>query len=296
MSEAVGPAHESPDATDISVVVLTYNEERNISECLRSSLQLTSRVLVVDSFSTDATLAIADSFDVPVFQNVWSHWADQRNWAMDHVPIDSEWILFLDADETLTEELRAEMRAAVRAAPAGLNGFYNRRRFVFLGRWLRHGGYANIWVLRLVRHGCARVVPAAGREYFEVEGRVERLRHDMIHDDHKPISAWVAKHDHIAGLEAENAGHPGWVAGAGGRELEGSARNRLRHIVVDRTPLTAQSFLLFTYRYVVRLGFLDGWEGFAYYFLHDLWFPFLIAVKHRELRLHPVEAKGNAGE
>jgi len=278
------------------VVVLTYNEERNLAACLCSSLQLTSRVLVVDSFSTDATLAIAESFAVPVFQHVWSHWADQRNWAMDHVPIDTGWILFLDADETLTEELRAEMRAAVRAASSGLNGLYIRRRFVFLGRWLRHGGYANIWVLRLVRHGCARVVPSAGREYFQVKGRVERLRYDMIHDDHKPISAWVAKHDRIAGLEAAIAGRSGQVAGAGGSELEGSARNRLRRMVVDRIPLTAQSFLLFTYRYVVRLGFLDGWEGFAYYFLHDLRFPFLIAVKHRELNLHPIEAQGNAGE
>jgi hypothetical protein len=133
------------------------------------------------------------------------------------------------------------------------------------------------------------VLDAGLREYIVVDGEVDWLHHDMIHDSVKSLGEWTAKHNRYADLEAaemlSKAGRQNLTMASKERKLEGSTRLWLRHQVWDRLPLLVRPLLLFTYRYVFRLGFLDGIPGLIYCFLHDLWYPFLIDAKCKELQV-----------
>ena len=171
---------------------------------------------------------------------------------------------------------------------SNLAGFYIKRRFKFMGRWLKHGGYYPGAVLRLFRHKKGRVVDAGLREYVVVDGAAGWLKHDMIHDSVKSLGDWTAKHNRYSDVEASEMisaiGQQNLTAAQQSGMMEGSRRLWLRQQIWDRMPILARPVLLFTYRYVFRLGFLDGVPGLIYCFLHDLWYPFLIDAKCKEFQ------------
>lgn len=277
-------------AAPLAVVILTYNEELNLPGALESVCGLADQVFVVDSFSTDRTVEIAKSYGAEVCQHPFEHWAAQRNWALDNLPIQTSWVLFLDADERVTAELAHEIAQILPQTASDVAGFYINRRFIFLGRWLRHGGYYPNWVLRLVRPELTRVIPAGDREYFQVSGDVRYLKHCLIHEDLRGLDFWISKHNRIsrmAALKAISVNDETTHEKFG--ELEGRWRVWVRDHIVERLPAFLQPFIFFSYRYVFRLGILDGKEGLIYYFLHDFWYPFLIAAKITELRLDKKE-------
>jgi glycosyltransferase involved in cell wall biosynthesis len=270
---------------------LTFNEEANLRFCLDSVKDWADQIFIVDSFSTDRTLEIAGEYTDNIHQNPWRDWAHQRNWALEHLPLQHDWVLFLDADERLTEGLRREMAAVLAGGPSP-DGFYIRRHFFFLGKWLRHGGYQKDYVLRLVRRQKARSLGSGAREYVTVQGALGKLQHPMVHEDRKGLGFWVDKHNKLASLEAlelqgfaEN--HPGLLGTletAESRRIEHRARIWLRERVWVRLPGLIRPIFYFLYRYVFQLGFLDGKEGLIYCFLHGFWYPFLIDAKYLELK------------
>lgn len=273
----------------VSVVVLTYNSEADLPQCLESVAGWAGELFVVDAFSEDATVDIAKRYGARVFENRFVGFAAQRNWALERLPFSHEWALILDADEVVLPELRDEIGALLEDSGLRHAGFYVRWRFVWMGRWLRHGGYYPVEELRLVRHRLCRAVDAGLREYNAAEGTVGRLRSELLHDAKKGIGYWIEKHVMYARLEAEEQ-----LTGAGARRLraaarpgvhvEGVGRNRLRGLVWNRLPIFVRPFLLFTYRYFVRLGFLDGVPGLVYCFLHEAWYHFLVDLRLWELR------------
>src|SRR5215510_13829763 len=125
---------------DLDLIVLTYNEEANLDQCLRSVAGLPRNVFVVDSGSTDRTVAIAESHGARVAVHAFTTQAKQFNWALDALPLESAWILRLDAAEYLLPELREEILRELPRLPPEVTGIFLRRRMVFLGRWIRHGG------------------------------------------------------------------------------------------------------------------------------------------------------------
>ena len=129
-----------PGKFPLNIIVLTYNEEVNIRECLKSARELSEDIFLVDSFSTDRTLDIARSFTDKVYQNPWVDWATQRNWALDHLPLPHEWVFFLDADERVTPEFAAELCQRLPQAPPEVAGLNVHFRFFFLGRPLFNFG------------------------------------------------------------------------------------------------------------------------------------------------------------
>jgi len=276
----------------VAIVILTYNEEVNIRSCLKSVQGLTDEVFIVDSFSTDNTLAVAKDDTDKIYQNAWVHWAHQRNWALDNLPISYAWVFFLDADERLTEELCAELAETLTnpAAPA-VEGYYIKRNFYFMGRWLKHGGYRADYILRLIRKDKARSVGSGAREYVMVQGRLGRLSGQMIHEDHKDLGFWIDKHNKLALLEAEELlrletqllteAQPQIQEG---KKIEHGFRKWLREKIWVRMPILIRPFCYFFYRYVVQLAFMDGKEGFIYCFLHGLWYPFLVDSKYLEFK------------
>ena len=267
----------------VSVIVLTLNEERNIENCLKSVHGWSDDIHIVDSYSKDSTVEIAKTFTDNVHQLEEGHWANLRNWAMRNLSLKYEWLLFLDADERLTEELKREISVLLKDSPEE-KGFYIKRRFVFMGRWLRHGGlYPK--VLRLFRHKFTEYIADGDVEYAEVKGKVGSLKHDMIHEDQKDTSRWIEKHNKISDRAAKQyLSKKGSLLRkqARGSEIEGGRRIWLKESIWEKIPLLLRPSLTFLYQYIFRLGFLDGLEGLIYHLLQAFWYRLLIYVKVKE--------------
>ena len=285
----VAPRQDIRRKVPLAVIVLTLNEEANLEACLDSVVDWAGSVLLVDCFSTDRTLQIASRYpSVHVVQHAFEGYSQQRNWAADNLPFDTDWVLFLDADERIPRDLQAEIEQLfAEGIPPDVDGFLVRWRLVFLGRWVRHGYYPT-WIMRLYRRSRGRWSERANSEFVVVKGKTLRLRHDLIHDNQNGIGAWIEKHNRYASLEVQEQLQRREKPDVRFRSVFlGPQRDRtrwLRYHVWGRQPLLLRPFLYFTYRYFFRLGFLDGREGFVFHFLQALWYPFLIDVKMLEAK------------
>ncbi len=289
--------------TPLAVIILTRNEEENLPHALASIAGWAAEVWVVDSGSTDRTQAMAREAGAAVVTHEFTGYAAQRTWALRSLPFQHDWVLFLDADEAVTPELRAEVAGSLAAPPDGVAGFLMKRRFIFLGRWLRHGGYYPIWILRLVRHRLARWEERGVDEHLTVDGHVARLEHDLLHEDRRPLTRWVERHTRYAELAAADTLR-GSAGGLTPHPWSASQAERTRwwyERVYLRLPLGARALAYFVYRYVIRGGFLDGREGFIYHTLQAFWYRLLIdaiildARRGRRRTADPAPARRMAG-
>src|SRR5687767_4012175 len=139
-------------AVSIAAIVLTKNEAIHLRRCLRSLHGIADHTFVVDSFSTDGTLDIASSEGATVVQNPWTNYASQFNFALDRLPIATDWIMRIDADEFLEGDLEG-LKSRLAVLPSDVTGLLLRRKMNFLGRWIRHGGMHPLWHLRMWRSG-----------------------------------------------------------------------------------------------------------------------------------------------
>jgi len=268
--------------SDIDLIVLTYNEEKNIGQCLESVKGLVSNIFVVDSGSTDSTVKIAESFGASVYTNPFVNQAVQYNWAMDNLPLKSEWILWLDADEYLLPELRDEIGAKLPSLQRDICGIMLKRRLIFMGHWIKHGGFYPTTVMRLFRNGCARKENIEMDEHlYLTEGNAIQLEHDFVDHNHKGLADWSMKHVKYSErcartyMKYEEEGMHGEIK----PNLLGTPPERKRWLkskLYIRCPVLMRSILLFGYRYFFRLGFLDGMAGFIYNYLHSMWYMFLV--------------------
>ncbi len=280
-------------AVPLTVIILTFNEEQNLPQALESLRGWADQVIILDSYSTDRTVEIAKTFGAEVYRNRFENYARQRNHALG-LPIQNEWVLFLDADEWLPQSLKEEIADTIGRNPKE-NGFYIKRRFIWMGRWIRRGYYPT-WILRLFRSGKGRCEERGANEHLIVEPPVGYLACDFIHEDRKGLSDWLAKHVRYARLEADELLKR--EQGVGQAEISarffGSQAERkrwLRRNVWERMPPFVRPWLYFAYRYLLRGGFLDGKEAFVFHFLQALWFPLLIDAFWLERRMEKVVAR-----
>jgi glycosyltransferase involved in cell wall biosynthesis len=273
-------------AIDLSVVILALNEELNLKQALDSVTGWADEVFVLDSGSTDKTIAIAQSFGCTVISNPFIDFSKQRNYALNHFSIHNEWTLFLDADEWVTEELKEEIKSLIESKPLE-NGFYIKRRLIWMGQWMRRGYYPS-WQLRLFRSGFGRCEDRALNEHFIVEGQIGQLSYDLIDENQKGLYDWIRKHnDYSTGEAAElfntrnTEGYIEIKAHLLGHQAQ--RRRWLRYHIWNRMPLSMRPFLYFFYRYFLLLGFLDGRKAFLFHFMQALWYPLLINAKYLEI-------------
>lgn len=256
----------------VSVIVAARNEERNLPNCLES-LQDAGEVYVIDSQSTDATPEIARSFGAKVVQfHYQGGWPKKRQWAIENVPLAYDWVLLLDADESLTPELSDEIRRAI--ANPEINGYYISLRMYFLGRLLRHGG-AGFWKLSLFRRGkggyeCrlknqdVSMADMEVHEHVAVEGATARLNNPLVHRNVESLARYIQKHDEYSNWEARVLSQKE----RSGTELPasffGTQAQRRRWLKKQLFAVPGSPGLLFLYRYFLRVGFLDGIPGLIY--------------------------------
>jgi len=271
----------------VTVVILTHNEELNLARAVDSVRNWAESIVVIDANSTDRTVTLAQEMGCDVVKHAFEDYGRQRNFALDYLA-DSQpsWVLFLDADERVSEELRTEILKRMERDPS-INGFYVRRRFIWMGRWIRWG-YYQAWILRLFRYGKGRCEERSVNEHIVVAGKVDYLKKDLLHENHKGIDAWIEKHNRYATLEAnELLQRTGPESGQLSMRLTGSQAERkrwLRERLWNRLPPLLRPMLYFFYRYVLRGGFLDGAAGFSYHALQAFWYPLLVDLKYLELK------------
>jgi len=277
-------AHVAPPGNvPVSVVIPVKNEASNLERCLRSVLWA-DEVFVVDSQSTDETVAIAGRFAARVVQFRYDGtWPKKKNWALEHLPFRHEWVMLLDADEALPPSAEDEFRRITSSPPGPVRGYWINRRFQFMGRWLKHAYYPN-WNLRLFLHRFGRferIVEGETEsgdveihEHVLVDGETGRLDSEMDHYAFPTVSAFVEKHNRYSSWEAYVALDPSAKVAHGPSRARSIVRYWAR-----RVPF--RPLLRFLYVYVWNRGFLDGREGYYFARLHAL-YEFLSVAKTYE--------------
>lgn len=262
-----------------TVILLTFNSESTLGATIESARRIAGEVFVVDSFSSDGTVELARGMGATVVQHAFEHYGAQRNWAIDNLPIARPWQLHLDADEWMNEELVAAIRALPEEPEHA--GYFMPRYVRFLGRVLRHGGMNPTWHLRLFRTGVGRCEDRRYDQHFLLHsGSSGKLPGAMIDDIRMPLTEWTARHNRWADGEVAELD----ARGSAGRlkpDAFGNPAQRKRFLRqnYDGMPLFVRPFALFLYRFIFRLGFLDGTEGFIFWVLQTFWFRFLVDAK-----------------
>ena len=250
--------------TNISILIPTLNEEKNLPHALESC-SFADRVFVLDSGSSDATRQIAEHAGASFEYHAWEGFARQKNWGLDRLPIRTDWVFILDADEAITAPLRDELLAlASGGTETGNAGFYVNRYFVWEGKEIRHCGYYPSWNLRFFRRGRARYEERDVHEHMVVDGPVGYLKHEMRHEDRRGREYLWQKHLNYAELEAREMAKTVRHAGTGQirPSFFGNALERRRAVKERIWPhLPARWLLRFFYMYLLRGGFRDGTAG-----------------------------------
>lgn len=275
---------------DITAIILTYNEEIHIRRCLENVNQFAQKVYVIDCFSKDRTAEIAKELGAEVVKHAWpGNQAEQFNWALDNLPIATEWVLRLDADEYLSPELTEEIRAKLPGLPPEVGALEFPLGRYFMNRRLRHGIVNGITMVRMFRRGCCRYEQRLMDEHLQIlNGRTLTLTHPFYDHSLMPLSDFIAKHNGYADREAalllaEKYRPQSAEADKAEGLTDAVAAKRRQKSLYGRLPLFWRSTAYFLYRYIVRLGFLDGKEGFLWDFLQGWWYRTLVDAKVMEV-------------
>jgi glycosyltransferase involved in cell wall biosynthesis len=273
-------------ATNISFLILTYNEEKNLPYALESC-SFADQVFVLDSGSHDSTQQIAERYGATFAYRAWEGFARQKNWGLSNLPIQSDWIFILDADEAITPDLRDEVISiASGEGSAETAGYYINRYFVWEGREIRHCGYYPSWNLRFFRRGKARYEDREVHEHMIVDGPVGYLRGEMRHEERRGRDYLWQKHLKYAELEAREMAKVVSSRSTAGLKPSffGNSLERRRAIKERIWPhLPGRWLWRFFYMYVLKRGVLDGSPGLDMC-LFMARYEMAIATKYRQVK------------
>jgi glycosyltransferase involved in cell wall biosynthesis len=283
--------HDGVDLLSLSVLILTYNEEVNLPSTLESLKGWVGRIVVIDSYSTDRTVEIAEAQGCEILQKPFENHAHQVNWGLEHAALRTDWVMRLDADERVTPELRDALVSVLPTLGDDVGGIVVRRRVHFMGRWIKHGGYYPTWLLRIWRNGAASCEVRWMDEHIKLaRGRTITLKQDIVDENRRPLTWWIDKHNRYATREAVDllnlkgdfVAYDSIRARLWGPQVE--RRRWLKEHVYALNPPLIRPFFYFLYRYIFRGGFLDGVPGLIWHFLQGCWYRFLVDAKIYEIQ------------
>lgn len=273
----------------ISIIILTYNEEENIRTCLENSKKLTDKIYIIDSFSTDKTLDICKEYGCEIYQHKFENQARQLNWALENVDINEDWILRLDADEFMTEELINEIKNKIESVDENISGIFLKRRLYFLDKWMKRGIYP-AYILRLWRNKKAICEERWMDEHMKIlSGTSTTFEHDFIDNNNKNLTWWINKHNNYATREAIEVLNSKFnlmnvnIVEANFWGTQEQRKKWIKKNIYSKLPLGVRPTLYFIYRYFFKLGFLDGFRGFLFHCMQGFWYRLLVDAKVYEI-------------
>ena len=276
-----------------SFIILTYNEEIHLPGLLQSISELDAPLFILDSGSTDGTVNIAKEYGATVLENAFENHPKQWDFALKNFNIQTPWIVCLDADQTVTPELKAHLTTFRDEEHKDVDGIYFNRKNFFKGRWIKHGGYFPFYLLKMIRYGVGYSDLNENMDHrFIVPGKTIIWKDGYLLEENlkeNQISFWIAKHNRYSDLVAqeeverlqkmrEQTLKPNFWGSPDERTA------RLKHLWWQM-PRYLRPTLYFIYRMVFQLGFLDGQTGIIFHFLQGFWFRMVVDVKIDEILL-----------
>lgn len=267
---------------DLTVIILTYNEEINLRDCLISVKDLAQRVIVCDSYSTDATLEIAKEYGAEIIQHEFKYQAVQYIYAEQQADIKTQWVLRLDADERITDEAREEIeRICAENKETDVSAVDVYYKVSFLGRELKHYPFHKVI---LYKYGKAHMEDRNMDEHIVAsEGRTIALKNKLIHNDYKGLTAWIDKHNKYSSREV------GEMLKNSSEETDLSSfsaavrvKRFVKYKIYYKLPMGIRSYMYYLFRLFVKGGILDGKEGRIFAFLQAYWYRYLVDAKMYE--------------
>ena len=278
---------------DLTVVILTKDEAIHIKRCIDSLIHIAQRIVVVDSFSTDSTLEYLSQYGdaISIYQRAWKNYSDQFQWGLDNTGIDTTWVMRMDADEYIEPDLSREIPSVLSSERnSDINGFYIKRKYFYKDRWIKHGGVYPLNLLRIWRNGSGRIESRWMDEHIVLSTpNTESLKGHIVDHNLNDIVWWSEKHIGYATREAIDLLNIkyGFLknddAVRSGKRDQANLKRIIKEDIYSHIPTSLRSLLYFIYRYVFRLGFLDGGVGWDFHFLQGMWYRTLVDVRYKEL-------------
>lgn len=283
--------HSDTDRPSLVVVILTHNEEIHIARCVRSLLPIASTIFIVDSFSNDRTVEIAQSLGAVVVQRKWKNYADQFQWGLGNCGAEFEWVMRMDADEYLESGLQRELIRTLPNITRDIVGIYIQRKVLFFGKWMRHGGTYPQTLLRIWRSGSGRIEQRWMDEHIvlQPESKTTVVKEHLVDDNLKGITFWTSKCNGYASREMVDLLNNKYPLLEKDESLKAVAdpqakwKRLMKDKVYSRLPVGLRAAVYFLYRYFFRLGFLDGSKGFLWHFMQGFWYRLLVDIKIMEM-------------
>lgn len=275
----------------LAVLILTHNEGMHIARSIESVRAIATEIFLIDSYSKDSTVSIAESLGAKVIQHPFKNYADQFQWGLDNAPITADWIMRLDADEIIEPDLAQNISQFLANPKADVAGINFKRKHVFLGRWIKHGGRYPLVLLRMWRKGQGRIENRWMDEHMLVwGGKTITMEGGFADHNLNDLTFFTDKHNKYATREAIDIINQklGLFARDDGvkidsTSLQASAKRFIKESIYNRLPFSISTLAYFIWRYIFQLGFLDGRPGLVYHFLQGYWYRFLVGAKVMEL-------------
>lgn len=272
-------------------IVLVKDEAKHIERCINSLRDICEKILVVDSGSSDQTSEIASEMGARVIFNPWINYSEQFNFGIDNSDVSADWLLRIDADEYVVNP--GEVRSALSENDAHTSGLLVRRQIVFMGRRIRYGGIEPSWQLRLWKKQKGRCESRWMDEHIIVDGRVKKSNVSICDHNLNSIDWWMTKHNSYASREAIDAFLKAQNRHQEDAQHQTGVQSRIRRILkiafYKWMPPGLRSVLYFIYRYIFRLGLLDGASGFYFHFLQGAAYRTLVDAKIEDIEKYRME-------
>ena len=280
------PVHMS----SLSVLILSFNEAIHIERAIASVSAIAAEVVVVDSGSTDATVELARGAGARVLHHPFVNQAKSFQWGLDHAGLRGDWVMRLDADEVIESPLAEEIAERLETLPRSISGVVLKRRHIFMGKVILHGGRFPLKLLRIWRRGCGRVEDRWMDEHVVLSsGDTVTFQHPFSDANLNDLTFFTDKHNRYATREAIEVLNkkyglfrrdPGLIGHSGSRQAV--LKRVIKERIYNRIPFGLSVSAYLFYRYFIQLGFLDGQEGFIYHVLQGGWYRFLVGAKVSE--------------
>ena len=264
---------------DITAIILTYNEEKHIKRCILSIKKIVKRIILIDSFSSDKTLEIAKKLKVKIYKHKFVNQAKQINWALKKIRFQTNWILRIDADEYLTNELKKKIRQNITSLNSNYDGISFNRVIKFLNKEIYYGGTSPHKTLRIWRNKKGRSEDLWMDEQIIVKGKVFHISQNLIDENLNELRWWKHKHRNYALREAINFFYDKEKKNY--NKIDKNLNNvrkskQFKNKIYYKLPIFLRPFLFFLYSLIYRLGIVNGWQGLVFYYYQVLWFRLLV--------------------